>query len=73
MRESKIQPTPAYAKGTWASDVLLANQILPLIKPYRTPILPIPCKLYSNYSVINPKIGFSPTITTNYLYIKIKK
>jgi hypothetical protein len=64
MRESKIQPTPAYAKGTWASDVLLANQILPLIKPYRTPILPIP---------FNPKIGFSPTITTNYLYIKIKK
>jgi hypothetical protein len=57
-RGSKLQPTSAYATATWASDVPLANQILPLIKSYQTPIPPIPSKLHSNYLVINLEIGF---------------
>jgi hypothetical protein len=65
-RVSKPRPTSAHVKATWASKVSLANQIPPLIKSYQGPIPPISCKFHFKCPVINPKTGFSPTITINH-------
>ena len=60
---NKSWPTLAHAKATWISELPLANQIHPLIKPYQTPTSPIPSKFHSIYPIINQEIGFSPIIT----------
>jgi hypothetical protein len=58
-RGSQPRPTSIHAKATCAFEVLLVNQIPPLIKSYQAPIFHIPCNFHFNYLVINKKTGFS--------------